>query len=362
MSRSVCRFPNRFLLLTRAVLLCITVILLLYVSASAASGAREGLALCGELLIPSLFPMMVLSSLLQHSGTADVLGRLLAPFVKGLFRLPPCAGTAFLTAMLGGYPAGARSIRTLLEQHRITAAQAARMLLFCVGAGPGFVISAVGCGLFGSRLLGIVLYTAQVLSAVLLGICSRFGTKVSSENTVTPVFAKSLSFAEALTTSVHEAASAMLTLCATVIVFSSLQAVVFSLLPTQAPFVRLLFSVLLEVTEGVRTARSAASPVLTAFALGWGGFCTHAQVFAVSGMRCRYFFVFRFLHGLLTALFTAGMWQVLAPHNPVFLPAGTVPHVAASAVHGGVSAALMCLTAVFTLSITADSADKVHRT
>ena len=48
-------------------------------SAEAMEAARASLRLCGEVLIPSLFPFFVLSGLIQELGLPSRLGRLAAP-------------------------------------------------------------------------------------------------------------------------------------------------------------------------------------------------------------------------------------------------------------------------------------------
>ena len=107
-------------------------------------GAYEGLLFCAQILIPSLFPFMVLSSFVVNCGISGILSRFLAPVTKSFFRLPGSAGVTILLSMFGGYPVGARGIRTLLDRGLITREEGARMLCFAVGAGPAFVIFAVG--------------------------------------------------------------------------------------------------------------------------------------------------------------------------------------------------------------------------
>ena len=48
---------------------------------------RDGLKLCGNVIIPSLFPFFVLSSLVVELGMSRYLGRLLEPLMMPLFRV-----------------------------------------------------------------------------------------------------------------------------------------------------------------------------------------------------------------------------------------------------------------------------------
>ena len=86
MSRLLSKERVRDLLLGLA-LLCATLALMLYPQPSM-EAAKSGLALCYNVIIPSLFPFFVLSSLVVELGLAGYLGRLL----EGLMR--PCSTSA----------------------------------------------------------------------------------------------------------------------------------------------------------------------------------------------------------------------------------------------------------------------------
>ena len=136
---------------------------------AASQGVRDGLTLCGQVVIPSLFPFLALSSFLVQSGLAQRAGHLLEPITKLLFRLPGAAGSAILMSLIGGYPVGARMTVQLLDAALITQKQAQRMLFFCVNSGPAFLISAVGSAMLRSRQAGLILCAALTASALLIG-------------------------------------------------------------------------------------------------------------------------------------------------------------------------------------------------
>ena len=57
----------------------------------AAGGAVSGLLLCGQIVIPSLFPFMAAALFISKSGLADLMGRLAGPVAPRLFKLPGAA-------------------------------------------------------------------------------------------------------------------------------------------------------------------------------------------------------------------------------------------------------------------------------
>lgn len=72
-----------------ALLFLLAAILLLIYSAPVRKGVSAGLESCAAVLIPSLFPFMVLSGVLGESRAADSIQRILGPVVKRFFTFPP---------------------------------------------------------------------------------------------------------------------------------------------------------------------------------------------------------------------------------------------------------------------------------
>ena len=126
-------------------------------SAEAMDGARRSLALCAEVLIPSLFPFFVLSGLIQELGLPSRLGRLAAPGMHRLFGVsgPGCA--ALILGLMAGYPLGAASAAGLVQRGEIKREEGERLLGFCNNSGPAFLLGAAGAGVFGSAKAGILL-------------------------------------------------------------------------------------------------------------------------------------------------------------------------------------------------------------
>ncbi|MFA9382095.1 MAG: hypothetical protein ACERKO_13650, partial [Acetanaerobacterium sp.] len=124
-----------------AALLVIGVAVLYFCNAQAVSaGVRDGLLVCANTLIPSLFPFMILCAFIVNSRLSDYLSAPFAFFTARVLRLPAFTGSVFLLSLVGGYPVGARMIAQLYREGRISGHTASRMLLFCVNAGPAFLI------------------------------------------------------------------------------------------------------------------------------------------------------------------------------------------------------------------------------
>ena len=89
-------------------LLCATLALMFWPQ-EAMEAAREGLRLCYNVILPSLFPFFVLSALVVDLGLAGYIGRALEGIMRPLFNVPGACASAFALGFVGGYPVGART-------------------------------------------------------------------------------------------------------------------------------------------------------------------------------------------------------------------------------------------------------------
>jgi sporulation integral membrane protein YlbJ len=280
--------------------------LLLRFAPAAAQGARDGLRLCAQAIVPSLFPFFVLSSLfvslsLRQNGTKRS-----SRVLQFLFRQPPAALGAIFMGLLGGYPMGARCAAQLLERGLLNRAQAQRLLLFCVNAGPAYLIGVLGSSLMGSRKAGVIALVSLSAASLLMGLAARFYTPPEPSSAPPKEASRSVRFlpGDAVLGAVTQATGAMLAVCAWVVLFSCLCALLKHLPAALHPAIPFLGAVL-EVSNGVVLAlrTGAALPVLCAV-LGWGGLSVHCQILGdlrKTGLRLPVFLAARLLHGALAA-------------------------------------------------------------
>ena len=262
-------------------------VLVLARGAEAAQGVRRGLELCGGIVIPSLFPFMVLSAFLTKSGLSRVLGRPVGLISRPLFRLPGAAGTAVLLSYISGYPVGGRMAVQLYESGQVTLAQTRRMLYFTINAGPAMILSAVGAGMLGSPRAGVILLVSHILASVLIGVAIAHLPGSRKEESVPHRASGDASartcLLDAFVEAAADASSGMLGICAFVVLFAA----VLGMLPPLSGITGAAVSGLLEVTSGCGAAVGAALglPAIAAM-LGWGGLSVHCQVLS-SAYRLR---------------------------------------------------------------------------
>ena len=296
------------------------------------SAAVEGLSLCARVLIPSLFPFMVVSSLALGSGIAESAGRLFEVPMTKLFRVPGVCATAFILGLIGGYPVGAYNAVMLYNSGACTKTQAERLLAFCNNCGPAFILGVVGASMFGCTAAGVLLYCAHILSSVMIGLLFRFyrGGKTAAASS-RPVQTKTEgtpvpSYPSLITRSVKSSARSVINVCAYVVFFSvavkllhltgvipALARLLTALLrPFDLPaaFMEKLISGIFELTGGIYgitgTGQGLKSITAAAFMLGWAGLCVHCQVLSFlqgSGLSARPYLLGKLTQGALATLY-----------------------------------------------------------
>ena len=310
------------------------------------TGAINGILLCGRVIIPSLFPFMVCVLFLIKSNFLDVLKKL-SPITKKLFGLNGELFTIALLSFIGGYPIGAKLLNEAVEMKKLSAKNAGIMLSFCVNAGPAFIISAVGNGVFSSKSLGTVMFTAHFFSALCLCFLSKFfynnQTQFPDKKT------EHINPADNFVLSVSAASSSMLSICSFVILFSCIDSYLLGL-ASRFPAIKIICG-FLEVTNSITITRNI---YLIPFFLGFGGICVWFQIFSISKrikINIMLFAVSRFLHGILSSVFTLIMVKLFKISVPT-LSNGTVTTPQILYDSPALAISMLILGIVFAVSIT----------
>ena len=306
----------------------------------AMEGAKTGLTLCFNVIIPSLFPFFVLSSLLVELGLAAYLGRALEPVMRPLFRVNGACATAVALGFVGGYPVGARTALSLYEKGLCSKTEAERLLAFCNNSGPAFILGVVGAGVFASSRVGLLLYLVHALASLLVGLLFRFYGREEGSARRGGTHVESGRFTSAFTGSVTRSFQSTLSICAFVVFFSVvitllsrfgiLAALAHGLSALCAPFglteawASRLLTGLLEISSGVWSLSGSGTLAgrvsMAAFMLGWAGISVHCQVLSFlsdSGLSVRTYLLGKLLHGGFSAALVWGLTRLFPLAEPV---------------------------------------------
>lgn len=268
------------------------VLLLLLFPETGHAGMREGINLCLNALIPSVFPFLVLTPFLAAYGQA----------IPGLPVLP----LAFGIGMTAGFPLGALAVISLYEARAVDRDTAERALAVCSGAGPAFLVGCAGKSLSGSAAVGWCYVLSQFCASLVLYLLFLRGKKAVPVN--------SPSALPTLVAAVTEGFGKMGNVCAFVLFFSVWNRYLSAFCEKCGvpPVLSAMLCGCTEMTGGLAML-SEAVPAgngflpLSAFLIGFGGLCVCMQtrVFAGrAGLSMRYWLPQKLLCGGLCALFS----------------------------------------------------------
>lgn len=241
------------------VLYIATAILFLIFPEASAEASSIACTALKNVVIKSLFPMMVLSRLISHARiTARITGRLAkSPLWKKL-NLSDTLLPAVLTGFLSGLPSASREINILQREGVITEDEGRKALSLASLPSPAFVIlvasETVGKGIFRYLALVVTAYCVTLLYP-------------STKSRGAPASAK-MTFTQALSSSVNSA----LLVSGNIVFFCALSCLASALLPR----IRQASALFFEMGCGVIFARG--NSLLIATALGWCGLSALCQI------------------------------------------------------------------------------------
>ena len=310
-----------------SVLLFAALIPMLYHADYVTEGAKYGLLLWYQSVVPALFPFMVISGLIVGSGGIPVI---MAPVYQLLHVVLPVSrdGCYVLTAgLLCGYPMGAKTCADFIREGRISATEGQFLMAICNHPSPMFLLGYVYP--FFSEWLNIKVLLAAVYSPVIiLAIVSRwfyFGRngmhmKMQSSSAEPPEYISKMTATDDYTgkndmpvSSDETILSAVTILCKIggYLVLFSIMIVFLQNMKWIPAYLRLFLMGILEMTTGIRELCDSLPPVnsfiASAAALTFGGFSGIFQTKAVlgnekkAGLTIRPYVVWKLLHAVLSA-------------------------------------------------------------
>lgn len=280
-------------------------LLLVIDTKTALSSAQEGIRLCISVVIPSLFPFFILSSIINSL----LIGKRI-PGLKALSKItniPIGAESLLVLGFLGGYPIGAQCINDAYTKGTLNRKDALRMFGFCSNSGPAFIFGMAGC-LFDKPIIAWILWILHMVCSLIVGcLLPRNRNHPCSITEVSPL---------PISTALKESLKVMSIVCGWVVVFRVVIGFChhwfFWILPSP---VQAGLAGLLELSNGCFALQNIPLQglrfILCAGMLGFGGLCVAMQTVSLTGdLGTGMYFPGKLLHGLISML-AAGIIQML---------------------------------------------------
>ncbi|MDA3131022.1 sporulation integral membrane protein YlbJ [Aliibacillus thermotolerans] len=331
-------------------IVCFTILLILYPK-DVLEASQNGLKVWSESVLPALLPFFITAELLIAFGVVSFVGVLLEPFMRPLFNVPGQGGFVWAMGLASGFPAGAKLTVELRKKKQLTKEEAERLICFTNSSSPLFIFGAVAVGFFHDATLGLLLAASHYSANTCVGIFMRFYKRsappsqaASSKTNLKMAFHALLEeqqrnkkpFGQILGDAVVSSIHTLFMIGGFIVLFSVLYRILlvtgaihfFSLIPS---FFLSLFSLaevlafpwlsgFFEITIGSKLISDLTDVpliekvVITSFVLGFSGFSVQAQVaslLANTNIRFLPYFIARWIHGILAAVFSLLFWDVL---------------------------------------------------
>lgn len=274
---------------------CFTIIGLIYPQI-VTQAAADALIFCGTKLIPSLFPLAAAGSVLARAGIggrlSEWVGRIMRPMGYSA-----ASTVCLLMGLFAGFPTGAMIASSLVESGQIDSEEASRLCCFTGNASAAFLVGTVGSGMFGDARIGWLLWLAQTLASLTVGVL--MGRRASKRCVQTPehLHTQPMPFDfGTVSRAIASSAQGMLSLAAFVAFFAAVTAVVSEGMHAltaslgigkASALIETAIGGLLEISGGLRSASALNLPllakVLVASAItGWSGLSVYMQVLAAA--------------------------------------------------------------------------------
>lgn len=105
--------------------------------------AYEGLYQWAVKMVPTLFPFMMISSIMVYSGADLELGRMLSIPLKRIYKYSTYGLYAIFMGFFCGFPMGAKVVSELCENNKLSKEEAVSLLGFCNNIGPAYFLGII---------------------------------------------------------------------------------------------------------------------------------------------------------------------------------------------------------------------------
>lgn len=284
-------------------------LLLILDSNTAFHAAEEGVRLCINTVIPSIFPFLTLSIYMNQS-----LMGIRLPFLKPvakIMRLPVGAESILISAFLGGYPAGAQAVYQHYEAGSISKKTAEKLLAFTNNAGPSFIFGIIS-HMFTQKWVPWLIWSVHIISAIYVSQII-----IISEDLTVPSAVKSGK------ATMERALNATASICGWVVLFKILSCLILKILPADCPdSIQVLLTGILELSNGCLSLDAISSFPLRfmvcSLILAFGGICVTMQTSSViKGLNMRYYFIGKIIQAIISIIVCAiiiyGQWILFTP-------------------------------------------------
>lgn len=284
------------------------------------TGASEGLLLWFQIILPTLFPFLLVTNLLLSTGSIHFISSAFGGTLSRIFKVSKSGSFAVLTGFLCGYPMGAKTAADLTVSGYISREEGQYLLSFCNNTSPVFILNFIVWKTLKDERLMLPTLCILLAAPIIVSFFTRrkylsgkhiFAELSAGTSPSTSLSAQNISFRE-VDNSIMDSFETLVKVGGYIMLFSVMLEL-FQHLPVAIPGLQYTLP-FLEVTNGIVMFAETTLPVAVSYPLilgltAFGGFCSVAQTQCM--VQKAGFPVFPYIKEKLTAALTASLLGIL---------------------------------------------------
>ncbi|WP_101875359.1 nucleoside recognition protein [Lachnoclostridium edouardi] len=274
--------------------------LLLWQPGLAVSGARNGLILWANVILPTLLPFMLCSGAIVALGGVPLLVRPFFPVLSRLFSMSVSGCYVFLSGLLCGYPMGAKTCSEFLDSQMISPEEGRLLLAVSNHPSPMFLLGYAAAATLPSMTAPLLI--SVYLPVIPIALAGKYIYHVSLSSLKQPSALNKFSFDESLMNSVET----MVKIGGYVMLFSIAAIFIQTLSPLSEKSSSFILGIT-EITTGIHAVSkswpSETAGAVLAFITAFGGISGIFQTKSVlknAGLSIRHYVLWKICHGTLS--------------------------------------------------------------
>ena len=266
-------------------------------------------------LIPSLFPMFILSDILITYNFVKYIPKWFINIFSYLFNIKKECTLVFFLSMLSGFPTNAKNIRKLYDMNIINGREASHMLMFTHFSNPLFILGTLSIFFLNNKNLGIIILLSHYLSNFIIGVTIRKLNNISN-NTINQK-EKKLYFGPVFVNAIKSSIDTLLLILGTLTCFLIISSIIINRFDLNS-YNSLLIKSILEITMGLKELSlfnfsNLTKVILSSCILSFGGLSVHMQVISQlidTDISYKSFFIGRILQVFISLILSYFIYQL----------------------------------------------------
>ena len=266
-------------------------------------------------LIPSLFPMFILSDILITYNFVKYIPKWFINIFSYLFNIKKECTLVFFLSMLSGFPTNAKNIRKLYDMNIIDSKEASHMLMFTHFSNPLFILGTLSIFFLNNKNLGIIILLSHYLSNFIIGVIVRKLNNISN-NTINEK-EKKLYFGPVFVNAIKSSIDTLLLILGTLTCFLIISSIIINRFDLNS-YNSLLIKSILEITMGLKelslfSFSNLTKVILSSCILSFGGLSVHMQVISQlidTDISYKSFFIGRILQVFISLILSYFIYQL----------------------------------------------------